>query len=260
MNSLSSDSCSLEVIELCRLNAQRLLEDSKRTSEPTRSALLELSLEECGKGIVVFFHLTKQKIFQLETSKTHNATFLEDSLVNIMAVFLGVDKHELSIIMEVDFLRETFKQHKFKLHAVKLWLTMLVRMAESFEPESTADYYETAKTRSSEALEHGSGFKLKDIKPQLTKEDIAGIREANQEWLYVLNSVDRNVLIKLDEVKKMGFFVDYDQRLHSFVFPNGLSKKDNDTLERLTEVLISELVTMRSWIAPLGKYENRVKH
>ena len=66
VNSLSSESCRMEVIELCRLNAQRLLEDSKRTSEPTRSALLELSLEECGKGIVVFFHLFKQNILQFE--------------------------------------------------------------------------------------------------------------------------------------------------------------------------------------------------
>jgi hypothetical protein len=46
---------SLEGVQLCELNAERLLRDSTTVSEPTASALCELSIEEASKGLMMVF-------------------------------------------------------------------------------------------------------------------------------------------------------------------------------------------------------------
>ena len=52
---------SLESIEICLLNSQRLASDAEKVSLPTRAALLELSLEEITKGWMLYFTFLKQK-------------------------------------------------------------------------------------------------------------------------------------------------------------------------------------------------------
>ncbi|MGC8651525.1 MAG: hypothetical protein ACP5RX_02855, partial [Minisyncoccia bacterium] len=48
---------TIEGIQLCVMNAERLWRDSKKVSEPTKAALIELSIEETAKaiGLLIIF-------------------------------------------------------------------------------------------------------------------------------------------------------------------------------------------------------------
>ena len=51
---------SLSAVELCVLNAERLLVDATKVSPPTSAALAELSIEEAAKGWMLCFRLLAQ--------------------------------------------------------------------------------------------------------------------------------------------------------------------------------------------------------
>ncbi len=123
---------SFENVQLCLLNAERLLADSKKTTSPTAVALVEFSLEELMKGWMLIFIYTKNKLDKL-TETERKATMEKlglnlGSLKNEFESMSEEDKEKFGSAVKVLFepeLKEAFWKHDIKLEYLAALLTYL---------------------------------------------------------------------------------------------------------------------------------------
>ncbi len=235
---ISSDDCSVEGVQLCMLNSQRLLEDSRKVSGPTKSALLELSLEECGKGIVMFYHALGNSIKVLPKEKKQEIESLRHKLFGNKPTSSKLENGMRRAIGE-EYLERIFNNHEIKLDAIG---TLLDGMKLFFSPFTSKDLRTILRniTQFAPALlkpiEENIG--LADLSDTLAKieSDTTELDKAIEDIKKVLESFDDSTLKKLDEIKKTGFYVDFGAG--ALIYPKGLSDSENKKLEDLITNLL----------------------
>jgi hypothetical protein len=105
---------SFEGIQLCELNAERLLRDSTTVSEPTASALCELSIEESSKGLMMVF------LMEGEEPETDGGIELEPDERRAIEEF-GEQKRDYVEKLPT-LLSEAFWRHRVKLRFLRFAL------------------------------------------------------------------------------------------------------------------------------------------
>jgi hypothetical protein len=105
---------SLEGIQLCELNAERLLKDSTSVSDPTATALSELAVEEACKGLMMYF--------LLETDTTNSEGGLELEPKEIAELEAFAEKNRRYIEKLPSQLGEAFSHHPVKLRFLRFAL------------------------------------------------------------------------------------------------------------------------------------------
>lgn len=172
---------SLTAVEVCVSNAERLLVDASKVSQPTSGALAELSIEEIGKAWMLYFRLLFQgrrtKLLPRLSAGERKTigTYLESH-----AAYLGrLDKEIL----------DGFKWHRVKLR----FLSFLLGYIEVALPVLAN------KGRLAPLAEviHGPAF---NVQKEAEAVDIEGIRN-------LIRAFRLERLTELAEVKERGLYV-----------------------------------------------------
>lgn len=108
---------SVDDAELCLDNARGLQRDSKKTSDETALALLELSMEECAKGII----LTLDRVFAAAEFDPNS----EDSLSKISDAELRALYQRHAKSLSPLAVRRAFESHAVKLRQLQFVLDLM---------------------------------------------------------------------------------------------------------------------------------------
>lgn len=244
MKELTSEACSLEAVELCKLNAIRLMGDSRNTSPPTRTALLELSIEECGKGLIVLMHFFKNNLTRSSSSLEVKRSPETEKTIQFVGGILKALPKGFDDIMSEETLREAFYDHTVKLKAVSAIVEMFGRIAANFDIQAMMEFYGNLERQAPNAVRKLQPEpKLQNATEILKKMRPEGqnASEAFKEILNELEVIDSDMFSNLDSIKKTGFFVNYDKELGSFLFSAGLSDGDCKRLENIISFLIQTI-------------------
>lgn len=112
---------SPEDAEMCLDNAKGLTKDSKKTSDETALALLELSMEECAKGIILLFD-----------RKFHEEGFdpgSEESLSKIPDPELRALYRRHAEVLSPAAVRKAFKSHPVKLRQLEFVIELIAHQS-----------------------------------------------------------------------------------------------------------------------------------
>ena len=168
----------IEDVQLCVANVERLLYDSKRVSEPTASALLELALEELMKGWILLAHRT-----DISRDAQHPPRPVTKGGRSLYSL--------LSELKKIDLL-DTFYRHKPKLDALRHVHRFI---AESFQFARPEDF-------------SGSG----KILAGGISQDALLSEDALSRARKLLKTLNADEVIRLTELKESGFYVCLSKR------------------------------------------------
>ena len=171
----------IEITELCLLNAERLLVDSEKVSEPTKAALIELSLEEIAKGLGLYFlyfkgEVEKQDIKLSEESKQRLNEFLEKNKETINGLKIS----------------DMFSMHKEKLKFLGFLIEFLKVLPNIFLNET-----EFTKLSISQI-----------VGPAFNSENFPDTSEELEKLDKILKMFNSQNISALQEIKENGFYVD----------------------------------------------------
>ncbi len=177
---------SLSAVEVCLLNAERLLLDATKTSGPTAAALAELSIEEAAKAWMLYFRLLFQgrrpKFFPRLSRNDHAE--LDKFLESHSSYLKGLDNE----------IAAAFRFHKVKLR----FLSFLLRYVEKVFP--VLGKRGNLKRLAEEV--HGPAIRI--------SESTGGMNTENA--LRLLKAFRLERLTELDAVKQRGFYVGLTKR------------------------------------------------
>ena len=86
---------TLQGVQLCIANAERLLKDSNSVSEPTAFALAELALEETLKGWVLYYHQRTENARRIVAGRKDTVVAYTRDLAEVMRRVTDVDVEKL---------------------------------------------------------------------------------------------------------------------------------------------------------------------
>ena len=244
MKELTSEACSLEAVELCKLNAIRLMGDSRNTSPPTRTALLELSIEECGKGLIVLMHFFKNNLMHSSSNPEVKRSPESEKMMQLVEGILKPLPKGFGDIMSEETLRQAFYDHTVKLKAVGAIVEAFSRIAANLDFQAMTEFYGSLERQAPNAVRKLQPEpKLQNATEILKKMQPEGqnASEAFKEILNKLEVIDSDIFPNLDDIKKTGFFVNYDKDLGGFLFSAGLSDGDCKRLENIISLLIQTI-------------------
>jgi len=189
MGDINLDNINLQDIQLCINNAERLYKDSKSVSNPTRLALIELSLEEISKGWLFLFKYIDKNQNSLDFQSFIKKSGIDD--IN------EIDKKYLDSAEEYEKFRKflgSFKYDDLKDHTKKInFLIMLKKYLKAlyFISISYIDYQKIQE----------------NIIRGITKENFDSDRAINlfEEFL---NQINEDNLKKLIDMKNDALYVD----------------------------------------------------
>jgi len=186
MGNINLDNINLQDIQLCINNAERLYKDSKSVSNPTRLALIELSLEEISKGWIFYFKYIDKNPNSLDL-------FIKKSGKGDID---EIDKKHPDSVKEYDKLRkilESFKYEDLKNHDLKIdFLIQLKKFLQSWYFISTFIDYQKIQ---------------ENIIRGITKENF-DLDSAINVYKDFLNQINENNLGKLIDMKNDALYVD----------------------------------------------------
>jgi hypothetical protein len=216
---------TLEGAQLAVNNAERLLNDSKNVSIPTKVALLEIGLEEIAKawGIILNFEkiLFDQNLNALETfrktvhinRKEYNKK-IEEISKSITKFFDENDPESLLI----PFNTETFSDHNSK---IKFLSTFIKYIREIQLP-----LLRTSSDRIKQAREILGGY--------ISKNKLSNMKEIDKIIDDILD-VDDNQLTYIVNLKEYGLYLDVENDV--YLSPSARTF-ETETLENLLALLI----------------------
>jgi hypothetical protein len=186
MGNINLDNINLQDIQLCINNAERLYKDSKSVSNPTRLALIELSLEEISKGWIFYFKYIDKNPNSLDL-------FIKKSGKGDID---EINKKHPDSVKEYDKLRkilESFKYEDLKNHDLKIdFLIQLKKVLQSWYFISTSIDYQKIQ---------------ENIIRGITKENF-DLDSAINIYKDFLNQINENNLGKLIDMKNDALYVD----------------------------------------------------
>jgi len=188
MGDINLDNINLQDIQLCINNAERLYKDSKSVSNPTKLALIELSLEEISKGWIFCFKYVARNPNSLDFQP-----FIKKSGKGAID---EIDKKHPDSVKEYDKLRkilESFKYEDLKNHDLKIdFLIQLKKDLQSWSFISSFIDYQKIQ----EYIIRG-----------IIKENFDSDKEINS-FEDFLNQINEDNLKKLINMKNDALYVD----------------------------------------------------
>ena len=201
MENKSLDNISLSDIQLFLINAERLYNDSKTVSFPTKVALIEISLEEVAKGW--FFMLKFLKRHPMELSIAEN--FIESSAINkIPTNELNEFSKKFSDLVDrvESFTYNDLIYHKKKieiLSLIKQWIQNILDLQIKYP-------FLTSYEKISEFVTRGI------IRERFDTNEIKNVLQKAKEFL---SQINEDKLEKITKLKEDGFYVDITPSGHA---------------------------------------------
>jgi hypothetical protein len=210
----------LEGVQLCLMNAKRLLEDSDNVSLDTAVGLLELSLEEVAKGFMLYWRggvseedYTKQIIAIKEYLKETNLSDMEKS--NVLK-FYEEEGYRLFEALTVEQYESHSEKLKYLGHLINLFTLVLLPALKMANIQKALNKFVSKFIR----ISHLDVF------------------EANEDAVQLLERLNTLHITELKDLRENGFYVSYHDG-HYF-YPSS-SQLHLEQLETLAEILISYL-------------------
>jgi hypothetical protein len=221
----------LEAVQLCIDNALRLLEDSDGVSEPTRAALIELSLEEIAKGWVLIVNLSDFGKQVLTPEQMLKASLGESTTAAYRHHLAMVTNYfQTEVIAKAPKLEEVFRtvgSHRKKLEFVGRlleWTRLIISgPVDQSSAEASTEFY------------LGPAFRARTSP------------EARLELQEALDSLNPGALDSLTAIKEGGFYVDRSPG-EAYVSPTSLVLPDLDELEAVTGFMLELLKLNFLWV------------
>jgi hypothetical protein len=185
---------TLEDIETCVRNSDRLFSDSSNVSEPTKAALMELSIEESAKAWMLYLQFVKQ----LAISEREKIKPIAEKGLSTLS---EVQKQELQGFGKAmtEYLNDLNIEEAFRggrAHEVKLdYLALLIDQLKTY----WSTMFQIAK----------SDPVARSVIP--SKMDVSDIEKVGKEIASDLWSFKRQDILILRRVKEEGFYVDADE-------------------------------------------------
>ena len=228
---------SLESLQLCLLNAERLFQDSLEVSSATRAGLLELALEEASKGWMVLFAFYQREASRFtEQLGKPDAVPIEPTIAYMLQqnalLSRYLNAHQQSEV------RSYLEKHKeillnpplsdaFERHEVKLdFLSFLVGYMKLVIPMLSG----------SPAGLHNIASR---VGPAFHPAVLAELPE-NEMSAASLKAINEENLRVLKVVKEQGFYVNFDAGRGLLRFPS-YPEQLNELLEHLVEIVTQSL-------------------
>ena len=177
---------SISAVEVCILNAERLLLDATKTSGPTSAALAELSIEEAAKAWMLYFRLL------LQGRKIKFAPRFTS--IERLEIEKYLESHEGQLRKLDDEIITSFKSHKVKLQ----FLSFLLGYVEKVLPIVAKN---GRLKRLAEEI-HGPALNL-SLSQESTKVSDA---------LELIKAFRLDRLTELDAIKQRGFYVNLTEK------------------------------------------------
>ena len=196
----------IEDVQLCVANVERLLYDSKRVSEPTASALLELALEELMKAWILLAHRTDANRDAPQRSRP------DAKEGNPLSRLLS-DLNKIS-------LSDTFNRHRTKLDALRHVHRFISDTFQSAKPEGFS----------------GTGNFLTggiSLDPLFSEGMLSRART-------LLSTLNADNVVQLTELKESGFYVCLSQR-GQLVSPDSAPFADSQILATYDRAVLAML-------------------
>jgi len=196
MENESLDNISLSDIQLFLINAERLYNDSKTVSIPTKVALIEISLEEVAKGW--FFMLKFLKRHTMKLSIAEN--FIESDAINkIPTDELNEFSKKFSDLVDrvESFTYNDLKYHEKKikiLHLTKQWIQNILDLEIKY-PFLILTSYEKISEFATRGI----------IRERVNTNEIINVLQITKE---ILSQINEDKLEKITKLKEYGFYVD----------------------------------------------------
>lgn len=192
---------SLSGVKACVSNAERLYQDSLKVTNASSAALAELSLEEISKGWWLMFKL----IFDPKNLERARGSFVEPEPIN--AYLKSLDSETLNdfrtrfiplkeLIQSSDNWN-SLTNHKFKLRFMKELKNFVLYMIPSI-----SGY---VKPKDLEKLSRKTNNRYNKMKISQSQ-----ILERAKYMSDVLEGLEDEFFVSLDDLKILGFYVEYD--------------------------------------------------
>ncbi|MDG6934945.1 MAG: hypothetical protein JRN68_09650 [Nitrososphaerota archaeon] len=255
--------CTYEAFELCLLNAERLLDDSESASRPTKAALMELALEECGKAFLVLLWAVINEL----NSRIDKIRGDSESRVRVvvhdaqdfglndlhMPENVVVGLRRLQEIFDKKTLNEAFCHHNVKLESI----AFILDRSKSFVQNITVEQI-TGLMKNQALMNYVGSFlhitDLYEIREMLAKNNEA-LKEAIEEIRRIFGNTDVAKVRNLDKLKKTGFYVNYKSSKHTFVFPTGLPDFESEGLKKIIIGVIQILRVIADFVPQIFSIE-----
>lgn len=183
---------TLDTVQLCIGNAERLLADSEKVSEPTALALAETAMEEALKGWVLYFH-------RVDRDRDAPAVEPRPELRRAITGSEGLWKELFESAMAADP-RSMFESHGKKLEHLDRILEVLARIVgglseDEFAEMASASFEPVASLRGmSSETRKAALSEAREALSLIQKGQARGLRDWALRGLYVdLTGVDRVV-------------------------------------------------------------------
>ncbi len=181
-NKIAPDSIEYATVEnaqKCIDNADRLYDDALKTSSPTKAALIELSIEELAKGLMVLYKTPEFKDSGLKADFVDAGKILED--------LDGTDFIKTLDSFKIGDFTKPFHPEKLK------FIQAIVKLSQQF--------FVTYRTQM-ELLINAFG---KNFSQYFSKSFADTMKIIEEE----LSNLDDSNISDLDDIKKDGFYVDF---------------------------------------------------
>ena len=193
--SIATNSITVESIQLCLSNSERLYSDALRVSDPTSASLLELSLEEVTKAwgltMVMERKLLRRKPKAFDRLMKRGEIALSEEELDTIDRFLT--NHEPEELL-LPFDEGSFRNHKSKIE----YLSTLLEYFEALLPV-------TRKALKRAAL-------IKEIYGRYTQPPAEQELKWGDEIVdNILRNVDKENLSEIVKLKERGFYVDFEK-------------------------------------------------
>lgn len=209
--------------EMCLDSARGLRKDARKCSDETALALLELSMEECVKGIMLILDRRFDAVGFDPTSASSLALVPSEELRDIYRRHAG---H-----LTAQAVRDSFRWHQEKLKQLEFILEFYAYGLEH-------GLLEHALCEVLSKLEYPLEWQIRLL--LLRKKDRARLTKATQEAIEEIRSLN---VRELDDRKEQGLYVGLSEEGQGCVFPS-VEPKFLEKVERAADLLIQLLEGM----------------
>ena len=211
-------------IQMCAINARRLINDSENVSDETAIVLLELALEEIAKGFMLVFRgTTTEENFEKAKGEAIDSVKKNKSLDDADRESVMKFYQEVGYNLFKDLSLEEFQNHNDRLD----FLGLLVKFYSYM-------IIPGIKTLDLSKVVRKSFGSFMNIQPRRI---MKGLKES-KKIVEVLNAFH---IRELKDIRERGLYVSYERGLYFYPTANTLHL---DYLDELANLLVEELASV----------------
>ncbi len=186
-------------VQLCAINARRLIQDSENVSDETSIVLLELALEEIAKGYMLAFRgIITQKDFDKTVKETLDAIKMNEALSVEDKVSVKKFYDEVGYEFFKELTVKEFKDHNYKLNYLGL----------------VTKYYSYIALPAIKTVDIGE--LVKKILGSFIDIDLETVKEGIKESEDIIMALKAPHIRELKKIRENGLYVSYEKRYYFY--------------------------------------------